>query len=592
MGDHRARGLVWLLLSICIFGWPAPPVVDAGGFYKNYLIRQDRGRDILCEPYTVKTDDWIYKVFRETGEISRQDFPEFLRIFKQLNPHIHNLDIIRPGQQILIPLKTVPKNSFPDQTNGLVSIPFVNISNLPELISSYSSAHEVQKGDFVSRLVGRQYADYGTQAYEEGIRLFRYLNPKVSDLDLIYPGQTLLIPSASIRAQPWYRSLFDHFGKLVDVKNLAQTATSPADARSQTVAESLPQGSQDPFGEAASILDGKLLNHGIYYFPQQGKADLKLDLSQYPLIEFKDGARILFTRNEKAEPLDLKVLQSFWKDLSIASISPDADMEQVLDAVIESNKNLSPIDHLSFSDRGILVDIRARWILDRTSPGEKLPRYVCITFVNTRQEMTAEAVLNYLEQRRITIWDIQRKESGLPETNRPPESEAAQVERPGRLVQLPSADRRRFVEKLTEALGYRFVQDAPIRIEADGAAFTVICPQVIGSAGFEAILDVGNLERDVAAKLERSGRKVIRAAQNYQPTHLIEDMLRTLEQKYSVNPVFFGARRAAYHNIRITVPGFLVGGTGGAGSLITTAPLNEELVRFLRRDGSQIIFLQ
>ena len=123
--------------------------------YKNYLVRQDMGRDILCEVYTVRKDDWIYKLFREMGEISQEDFPEFLRIFKRLNPQVNNLDIIRPGENIIIPLKKVKKNALPGQDSGIVSLPLVNISNISDLLKSHSNRHEVQKGDFVSNLVAR-----------------------------------------------------------------------------------------------------------------------------------------------------------------------------------------------------------------------------------------------------------------------------------------------------------------------------------------------------------------------------------------------------------------------------------------------------
>ncbi|MBU0768222.1 MAG: hypothetical protein KJ687_03910, partial [Proteobacteria bacterium] len=55
------------------------PCAYAAFFYKSYVIRYDRGRNILCDPYVVKKDDWVFKLFREKGEISNRDFPEFLR---------------------------------------------------------------------------------------------------------------------------------------------------------------------------------------------------------------------------------------------------------------------------------------------------------------------------------------------------------------------------------------------------------------------------------------------------------------------------------------------------------------------------------
>jgi len=70
-----------------VFG--SPPA-DSAFLYKSYIVHQDRGRDILCDPYIVKKNDYVLKLFKQKGEIAHKDFPEFLRIFKRINPHIHN----------------------------------------------------------------------------------------------------------------------------------------------------------------------------------------------------------------------------------------------------------------------------------------------------------------------------------------------------------------------------------------------------------------------------------------------------------------------------------------------------------------------
>ena len=48
---------------------------------KDYVVRYDRGWDILCDPYQVQKGDWVLKIFRQKGEIVLEDFREFLSIF-------------------------------------------------------------------------------------------------------------------------------------------------------------------------------------------------------------------------------------------------------------------------------------------------------------------------------------------------------------------------------------------------------------------------------------------------------------------------------------------------------------------------------
>ena len=82
-----------ILMSVCQ-GWSSSLI------YKNYIIRYDRGWDIMCEPYQVRQGDWVLKIFRQKGELAHQDFREFLDIFQRLNPHIRDIDMIRPGQTV------------------------------------------------------------------------------------------------------------------------------------------------------------------------------------------------------------------------------------------------------------------------------------------------------------------------------------------------------------------------------------------------------------------------------------------------------------------------------------------------------------
>jgi len=133
--------LVIILAAIMI----APLKANAAFLYKSYTIRYDRGWDILCDPYVVQKNDWVLKLFRQKGEIAHKDFPEFLRIFQRINPHIRDVDRIQPGQYIMIPLRKLRQGSMPGQSTGIVTVPFVTISNIPEPLKVYSKAYKVQR---------------------------------------------------------------------------------------------------------------------------------------------------------------------------------------------------------------------------------------------------------------------------------------------------------------------------------------------------------------------------------------------------------------------------------------------------------------
>lgn len=96
--------------------------------YKRYTIIKYNDADILCEPYTVSKNDWLYKILRKKGEISEKDFPLFISIFKEINPEISNIDAIQSGIAILIPLKKINKEDYKLATPENIDVPVVGIT--------------------------------------------------------------------------------------------------------------------------------------------------------------------------------------------------------------------------------------------------------------------------------------------------------------------------------------------------------------------------------------------------------------------------------------------------------------------------------
>ncbi len=100
--------------------------------YKRYSLFRYNDFYILCEPYTVQRGDWVYKIFRSKGELSKEDFGLFMRIFKNLNPEIKDTNTIKVGQNIIIPLKKSKTNDFKESQPGVVELPTITLSQPAE----------------------------------------------------------------------------------------------------------------------------------------------------------------------------------------------------------------------------------------------------------------------------------------------------------------------------------------------------------------------------------------------------------------------------------------------------------------------------
>ena len=144
---------------------------------KRYTIRSYEKSSILCEPYGVKKNDWLYKIFRKKGAISKKDFPLFLTIFKTFNPQISNIDTIKPGQEILIPLKVVQPEDYQEDEPGIVHVPVLEFSSPPDILAPYMKQHNISINEPISRRLDPVFLNSDGTLNAQGKKALALMNP-------------------------------------------------------------------------------------------------------------------------------------------------------------------------------------------------------------------------------------------------------------------------------------------------------------------------------------------------------------------------------------------------------------------------------
>ncbi len=582
------KSLISIFLSLIVFTLVPLYDVTAAFLYKSYEVRKDNGRDILCDPYIVQKDDWLFKLFRQRGEISQKDFPEFLSIFKRINPHIHNVNKILPGQHIFIPLKILSRDSMLGQSSGIVTIPFVTISNIPELLKNHSTAYTVKEGDYLAKLVAQGYKIHDTKSYDEkkrlyreGMKLFRLINPGIVDPNLIYAGQTIYVPSPSLRNQLWYKSLFDASGNIIeeialgdtDAPSTRDTAAVPAVAKKEAVAPS-------SLKQLAHALDAKLLNKGMYYFPMQGEEDFGLDLSIFPVVELKNRNRLIFQEDDIQE-YGLNAVKSFWKNVKIVPVSQELSSGRLFDLVMNSVFKDNIKDKLSFSDKGVEVNITAKWIVEIPLAS------VCITFVENPDEHTPGSICRYLESRCVIIKDIV-KDGQITHHNTKDVQDHGSDEN---VIFIKNRERKIIVNDLLKAMGYRYEQNISITFPYEGIQVEALSNLISLKDDAPLIVDFGNIYGEAVSAIKKAGMEVVRIDTGDNINTAILKLLKGIGLDYTIDPMYFVAKRPEKYNASLTIPGFLITDSESNNILISTDPLHNELIQFLRDRDLKVVIV-
>ena len=562
--------------------------VYAAFFYKSYIIRYDRGWNILCDPYVVKKDDWVFKLFREKGEISNTDFPEFLRIFKRLNPHIHDIDRIRPGQHIVIPLKKVDQDELPEQSSGVVSIPYLTNVTMPDDATKNSTDYQVKKGDCVSILISQRYGNYGTPSYQEGEKMFRLMNPQIENLNLIYAGQVIRLPNPKNQnpSQPPQPP--------IDTGAIQKTPERDRPDSSVAFDENVPlssgvnngeEPSDSPLSKVASVLDAKLFNKGNYYLPRLGQEDYKVDLSQTPFIKLEDGKRVFFTSGDENQDSEIKILKSFWEDVVIVNVAPDDPLEKVFDTVFGSLEGNVIKHRLSFSDHGVEVEVKGKWIIEKPGENGEAIRHLCITVIDDLKERTPQPIIRYLDQNNIII-----KEILIGKNINEPKSNASRFKITDKNLDIIDAsDHETFVKDLLMAMGYQYSPNKNISFQYAG--IQINANSNLATKGNDNIfyIDFGNFYGDAIHAIEKSGYSIIQIKDNNSLDDIIQILLGAMNASFIKDPTFLAAKRPAEYNTRLTIPGFLMDHADMSMVLLTFAPLHHQVIQFLTDNDIRII---
>jgi hypothetical protein len=597
--------IIFVVLRCVAPAWGAKP-------YKIYVINRYGAWDIVCDAYTVKKDDHVWEILRRKGRIAETDFPRFVSILKDLNPHIKDVNKIYPNQELLVPLKQI------DATESAASEGprYVTIPMIPDVLYD---TRTVRPGECLSKIVT---ACIGVPWHEisgEYFQNLRRLNPRIKDMDLIYPDQIIRVPELAppewAAAQPGPVAMIEDMAKL-DARERSVTEPGPVtskevlaagptteqkhlarveppepgvvfEAETPSAARNVPKW-HDLVSTTAAKVGGRLLDSGQCYFPGKGQSNMTLDLEAFPVIELNDGRHLLLETQAGLPPDMEEAIRAFWKDLTIISTDPreagTVVLEKVFGAIL--GRKVQKVLDLPALDDGIQVTLRGDWIFPAQDNKAMPPAYCCITLIENPQEYTADSVVKYLAEQHIQVIDILTEHTMAQDMGVSQEKASKALP----VLMIDASSHKAFVYRLVEEMGFPYEADVPLSFDYAGFQIKTTVSLIYGKNNLDVVVDFGTFYGEAKSAIETGGLKVLSIKPDDTSLTIARHILEALEMPYTEDLVLFAASRKASKTTSVTIPGLLVSQANQERALLTHAQLHRNLLDFL--DKQQIMVMK
>jgi hypothetical protein len=284
-------------------------------FHTPLLAREDSARLVLQKTagggnsrvHVVKKGEWIHNILQSHfGEE-----PVSYALIRRLNPGIRNLNRIRPGQRIVLP---VPDTSEPSES----------ISDIGRENSSPPVIYRILEGDSISRIILSEMNVKPAEALP-AYRLIRKLNPEIPDLNRLTAGQTLRMPPAPARPA-------------VPPAAPMETAARPTE-KSDAVTAAIPDSLFGIIRPVIGRMRGAVTATGSYFIPLQETTQITIDCSQIPVVELDDGTTVLLDYGNRLSENLKRLIRQSWKNYAFLAAEDLRDGLGGLPGIIRYSQN-------------------------------------------------------------------------------------------------------------------------------------------------------------------------------------------------------------------------------------------------------------
>ncbi len=524
-------------------------------------------KKVLAQEYTIQDGDHVWQLLRDRGLLERKNLSEILATLKKLNKSLQNLDMVHPGEKIIIPLKIAPIQG-PSGAPGPVEEETVTIAELKDInFQNYT----VQKDDQLIKVVRGMYQINQEDLYGKYLKLVKQLNPGIKDINKIYPGQTLRIPIYS--------------PEVVRVPIKKMPAVKPVQQASETPSYE-PNPLTHDLGRIFAEMGEEWVDSGEHFIPLKTGGQINLKAASFPIINQKNGHRVIIDLDSKLPNKMSSLIESSWNNYQVVRLTEKDPLKAALGKIINKCQfqKVYKKDEAIELGKSISMKITGDWIIKTAASASDMAfNTIVINLKETRVPDTPKTLRDYISGFGVKVIDY------------PPNPDATSVwtdkveaikagNTPGSLV-----------KTILEMTGQTFSADMELPVYQDREAdikMVIIADFFFKINGQSAVIDFTGMDPDVVSLLNEQGYKVLSLANEKDPTNLVSRVCEFTGRPTERGPHDFKATPADdSKNIRLTLPGIIFHDSANEKILATPLTLPEEINAFLYHKGYKVLYI-
>ncbi|MBN1473758.1 MAG: LysM peptidoglycan-binding domain-containing protein [Syntrophaceae bacterium] len=457
--------------------------------------------------YIVKKGDILSTIVRHIPGVTEADLADNYRLIQELNPHIEDVNKLRVGQKLILPGRPLAEKQQQTFTIADTS------PAAPVTPVTGSKTYLIQEGDTLYRIIAREIKD--TSNIKEKYKIIKSLNPSIKDINRIYAGETITLPTKDFSVLVAAGSTENKFieSDIDRITGSDPRITMSSEARLAVIKHVLSQ------------MNATVTSTGNYYLPIPKTGQITIDCSKMPVIEFDDSTTVFLDLDNKAPNNLRKIVSDSWSNFHLVKTSNKDDVIVVLRKIFASVKNYGMTNQSKPVTIGspLTAEFFVDWIITKTDTKQSRPLMQGLRILYGENSFFPKALKNYARKNGFILTEISAQNGivGKPEEiySLPPMSV------------YPSTSAKDFSYALLSDMGLKPEKDVDIKVfstEKDGINLSIKSDVIVKDAQSQYVIFSRELSPQFINVLTQAGNKLVFVNSNEPPKNTMETVLRAL----------------------------------------------------------------